>query len=47
MLLAGSCQGKVKSLMDDRGRQLKTAPPSTPVEMTGLDEVPEAGWRYK
>ena len=47
ILLAGSCQGRVKALMDDRGRQVKAAPPSTPVEVTGLDEVPEAGWRFQ
>ncbi|MGH7161922.1 MAG: translation initiation factor IF-2, partial [Planctomycetota bacterium] len=47
VLLAGSCQGKVKSLVDDGGRTLKAAPPSTPVEVTGLDDVPEAGWRFQ
>ncbi len=47
MILAGSSQGKVKSLHDEHGRRLKSAPPSTPVEVTGLDEVPEAGWRFQ
>jgi len=46
-LLAGSSQGKVKSLMNERGQQLKEAGPSMPVEVTGLDEVPEAGWRFQ
>jgi len=46
-ILSGTTQGKVKSLMDDRGKQVKKAPPSFPVEVTGLDEVPEAGWRFQ
>jgi translation initiation factor IF-2 len=46
-LLSGTTQGKVKSLMDDRGKQVKEAGPSTPVEVTGLDDVPEAGWRFQ
>jgi len=46
-LLCGACQGRVKSLMDDRGEQVDEAPPSTAVEVTGLDEVPEAGWRFQ
>jgi translation initiation factor IF-2 len=46
IVLAGWCQGKVKSLNDDHGRTVKDAPPSTPVEVTGLDDVPEAGWRF-
>jgi len=45
-VVAGWCQGKVKSLHDDRGRAVKEAEPSMPVEMTGLDDVPEAGWRF-
>jgi len=46
-LLSGTTQGKVKSLMDDRGKAVKEAGPSMPVEVTGLDEVPEAGWRFQ
>ena len=46
-ILSGTTQGKVKSLMDDRGKQLKDAGPSLPVEVTGFDEVPEAGWRFQ
>ncbi len=46
-LLSGTTQGKVKSLMDDRGKQVKEAGPSTPVEVTGLDDIPEAGWRFQ
>ena len=47
MLLAGSCQGKVKSLHDDRGHVLPEAGPSTPAQVTGLDDVPEAGWPFQ
>jgi len=46
-VLSGTTQGKVKSLMDENGKQVKKAGPSTPVEVTGLDEVPEAGWRFQ
>jgi len=46
-LLSGTTQGKVKSLMDDRGKQVKEAGPSAPVEVTGLDDIPEAGWRFQ
>jgi len=46
-ILSGTTQGKVKSLMDDRGKQVKEAGPSTPVEVTGLDDIPEAGWRFQ
>ncbi len=46
-LLSGTTQGKVKSLMDDRAKQVKEAGPSTPVEVTGLDDIPEAGWRFQ
>ncbi|HEX5138784.1 MAG TPA: translation initiation factor IF-2, partial [Planctomycetota bacterium] len=46
-LLSGTTQGKVKSLMDDRGKQVKEAGPSMPVEVTGLDDIPEAGWRFQ
>jgi translation initiation factor IF-2 len=47
IVLAGACQGKVKSIHDDQGRRVKAAGPSMPVEVTGLDEVPEAGWRFQ
>ncbi len=39
----GSSFGKVKAMMDDKGRRLKKATPSTPVEILGLNEVPNAG----
>ncbi|MDI3269696.1 MAG: translation initiation factor IF-2 [Bacillota bacterium] len=41
--VAGKTWGKVRSMMDDRGRSLKKAGPSTPVEILGFNEAPEAG----
>ena len=40
---AGACYGKVRAMIDDKGRRLKEAGPSTPVEILGLSDVPEAG----
>ncbi len=40
---AGSCYGKVRAMMDDNGRRVKEAGPSTPVEILGLNDVPNAG----
>jgi translation initiation factor IF-2 len=42
-LLAGRGYGRVRSMMDDHGRNVVEAGPSTPVELTGLVEVPDAG----
>ena len=42
-LIAGTIVGKVRALVDDRGRQLKTAGPSTPVEVLGLGGLPQPG----
>ena len=39
----GSCYGKVRAMIDDQGRRVKEAGPSTPVEILGLSSVPEAG----
>ncbi len=41
--VAGVCFGRVRAMVNDRGRKLKEAGPSTPVEITGLTEVPQAG----
>jgi len=41
--VAGVRFGKVRAMMNDRGRRLKEAGPSTPVEITGLSDVPQAG----
>ncbi len=40
---AGACFGKVRAMMDDKGRRVKEAGPSTPVEILGLSDVPNAG----
>ena len=40
---AGSCYGKIRAMIDDKGNRVKTAGPSTPVEILGLNDVPNAG----
>ena len=40
---AGASHGKVRAMLDDKGRRIKEATPSTPVEILGLDDVPNAG----
>ena len=40
---AGACHGKVRAMLNDKGKNVKTAGPSIPVEILGLDNVPEAG----
>ena len=42
-IAAGACYGKIRAMMDDRGRRVKEAGPSTPVEILGLNDVPNAG----
>ena len=45
-VLAGKYSGKVKALYDERGNQIKQAPPSTPVSVLGLDGAPQAGDKF-
>ena len=40
---AGATHGKVRAMVDDKGRRVKEALPSTPVEILGLSDVPSAG----
>ncbi len=42
-IVVGSTIGRIRAMTDDKGRKVKKAGPSTPVEITGLTEVPEAG----
>ena len=43
IVLAGSTYGRVRAMLDENGRTIKTAGPSIPVEIQGLTEVPQAG----
>jgi len=45
-MLAGRAFGRVRSMLDDRGRPIKEAPPATPVLVAGLGSVPDAGDRF-
>ncbi|MDX9871356.1 MAG: translation initiation factor IF-2 [Clostridia bacterium] len=42
-MIVGTTQGRVRAMQDDLGRSIKKAPPSTPVEVIGLNDVPLAG----
>ncbi len=42
-IILGTAIGKIRTMKNDKGKQVKKAGPSTPVEITGLHEVPEAG----
>ncbi|GIW13126.1 MAG: hypothetical protein KatS3mg062_0565 [Tepidiforma sp.] len=46
-VVVGETSGKVRAMLDDRGRRIKEAGPSTPVEILGLEDVPEAGDRLR
>ena len=43
VIIAGTAVGRVRTMTDDKGRAVKSAGPSVPVEITGLAEVPSAG----
>ena len=45
-ILAGKNSGKVKAMFDDKGKKLKSAGPSTPVSILGLDGAPQAGDKF-
>ena len=45
-ILSGTAYGRVKAMTNARGERLKTAGPSTPVEVLGLNDVPSAGDRF-
>ena len=42
-IAVGSCHGKIRAMVDDKGRRIQKAGPSIPVEILGLDDVPNAG----
>ena len=42
-IVAGAAYGRIRAMVDDKGRTVKKATPSTPVEILGLNEVPTAG----
>ena len=44
--VVGNVYGKIRAMFDDRGSQLKTAPPSTPVEILGMEGLPQAGDQF-
>jgi translation initiation factor IF-2 len=46
LFVAGSAWGRVRALVNDKGEQVKTAGPSAPVEVLGLNSAPEAGDRF-
>jgi len=46
-IVVGTTYGRVRAMVNDLGRRVKEAGPSTPVEITGLNEVPQAGDRFQ
>jgi translation initiation factor IF-2 len=46
-IVAGGAWGKVRAMINDKGEQVKTAGPSTPVQVLGLSDVPEAGEEFR
>ena len=47
VIVAGDSHGRIKSMFDDHGRQVKEAGPSSPISVMGLDEPPAAGDRFE
>lgn len=45
-IVAGAAYGKIRAMINDSGKRIKKAPPSTPVEILGLNEVPNAGDQF-
>ena len=45
-IVVGAAYGRVRQMLDDKGRVIKEALPGTPVEITGLNEVPVAGDKF-
>ncbi|SHE27837.1 translation initiation factor IF-2 [Alkalibacter saccharofermentans] len=45
-VVSGTSYGKIRAMLNDKGKKVKTAGPSTPVEILGLNEVPEAGEEF-
>ncbi|MDQ0198602.1 translation initiation factor IF-2 [Neobacillus ginsengisoli] len=45
-IVVGNTFGRVRAMVNDKGRRVKEASPSTPVEITGLSDVPQAGDRF-
>ncbi|KFE42855.1 translation initiation factor IF-2 [Staphylococcus agnetis] len=45
-IVVGNTHGKVRAMVNDLGKRIKVAGPSTPVEITGLNDVPQAGDRF-
>jgi translation initiation factor IF-2 len=45
--IVGSIYGRVRAMLDDRGEMIREAPPATPVEVLGLEDVPQAGDRFQ
>jgi translation initiation factor IF-2 len=46
-VVVGACFGKVRKMTDDEGKEIKEAGPATPVEIIGLNDVPQAGDIFK
>ncbi len=45
-IVAGTCFGRVRQMLNDKGQEIKSAGPATPVEVTGLSDVPIAGDKF-